>query len=502
MRRLVVTCALVALWGSSGATAQSYPNDFRVSPGFGDRAGSTVRLTYTTLQTDRDAEFESFFDYNGQFEYRWTNFRAHSKLISVQPGTTTEVNVPNSAAFNVTLPRPGEGVRGIMTADVCFSSDIATCDTGTHDQILARMPALLNSIISHSQISYWSMIGDNFYDGSGSTSRLFFSMLSVAAKAKFFFAAVGNYDMWDSGTDKDINVPKDQFGNGFMQYYGGDTLAAFSAAGSSAPWNFTVDPDTAPPPTPSPAPPSQRQRVVQPQAFPKKQVGDPARRKYHRHDDEPAVPEIGSVENSQYLPAVENFEYVTQVGNLAFIGFSGAHHHSDTEPFLQYACNWINGQAGVDWIVLLGHWSQSTKGASDKSTTQAVADDLAGYGCDASKVVYFMGHTHCNMIHEPNKGFIVGGFGKADNHCSQFGIPYVDSSNGRFLVVYFPISEKLVPNETDSEEEIEAVLKGATERYQALQACVDSYAIGDCLQLEHQVWMNVSVASRQASVRY
>ena len=55
----------------------------------------------------------------------------------------------------------------------------------------------------------------------------------------------GNHDFWVNASPK-LWTPKDQLGNGFMQWYAQDVAAAFSneAAGVSDPFDFSIDPDS------------------------------------------------------------------------------------------------------------------------------------------------------------------------------------------------------------------------------------------------------------------
>uniref|UniRef100_A0A7S1MSJ1 Calcineurin-like phosphoesterase domain-containing protein n=1 Tax=Neobodo designis TaxID=312471 RepID=A0A7S1MSJ1_NEODS len=453
------SAAVTLLLAVSIVAATDFPNDFRVTPGFGDRAGEHVRITYTTdAAATHNAEFEAAFPYNADFEYRWKKLRAHTGLYNVSAGQPTPFAFPGSTPFNVTIPRLGDGVRGVMTADICFASGIATCETGEHDEIFSHLPVLLNSIMGHPVMNFWSVIGDNFYDADGSLTRLFWSTLSTTVKSKIFLAAPGNYDFWSSGEAHDVVVAQDQFGNGYMQYYGMDTESS-AVSGAAGPWNFSVNPDT---------------------------VDALGRVFTAQHNPQP---------NQRYLPDASNFQYYTQVGNLGVVSYSGAHHHSEIESFFARACTWFTSgdrASSIDWILVVGHWSRDTSGASDKTMTPAMAAQaVKDLGCPAAKTYYFEGHTHCNMP-TGDGGFIVGGFGKSNNHCSQFGIPYLDTTGDRLQVVYFPISKQMVPSAEDTPEQVAAELKGAHERYALLSQCVAVNPISECLFLEHDVWLNVS----------
>jgi len=130
-----------------------------------------------------------------------------------------------------------------MTADICFASEVATCEVGEHDDILAHLPTLLNAVVAKSNINFWTLLGDNFYDGTGATSQQFWATLSQKTKSTLFLTAPGNYDFRSSGDPTDVSVKVDQFGNGYMQYFGADTLSAAKVS-TGNPWNFSVNPDT------------------------------------------------------------------------------------------------------------------------------------------------------------------------------------------------------------------------------------------------------------------
>lgn len=55
----------------------------------------------------------------------------------------------------------------------------------------------------------------------------------------------GNHDFWINAAPKYF-TPNDQLGNGFMQWYGQDVAASLisEAIGQTAPYDFTVNPDS------------------------------------------------------------------------------------------------------------------------------------------------------------------------------------------------------------------------------------------------------------------
>lgn len=116
-----------------------------------------------------------------------------------------------------------------------------------------------------------------------------------------FLSTAGNHDYWALGLPT-LAAHSDQFGNGFMQYYAQDTIAAKD--NSTYFLDFSVDPD--------------------------------------KHGGEARLPN----------PA--NFNFYTQIGNLAYIGFSGAYSFDATKKYFQEACDWLASAQGVDYAFVAG----------------------------------------------------------------------------------------------------------------------------------------------------
>lgn len=215
----------------------------------------------------------------------------------------------------------------------------------------------------------------------------FFQALSEDTKTKIFHTVPGNHDYWVNGQPS-LHVPKDQLGNGFMQFYGQDVIA--SSSDSSQPYDFTNDPDDG------------------------------------------------------ILPAASNFFFYNKVGNIGFIGYSGAYAYEDQLTYLDEACTWAS-TADLDVFLILGHWNGAGDGCDANSTVPALYEELIALpSCEpvASKMKYFMGHKHCNHVTTADVGFMVGAMGMKDSGCTgEFGIPVVDSTDGYFKVYYFPIAQ-------------------------------------------------------------
>lgn len=59
---------------------------------------------------------------------------------------------------------------------------------------------------------------------------------------------------------------------------------------------------------------------------------------------------------NQKMPSVNNFFFYNKVGNIGFIGFSGAYDFVDHEGLFEEACTWATG-ADLDMFIILGHWN-------------------------------------------------------------------------------------------------------------------------------------------------
>merc|ERR1712072_1043520 len=86
-------------------------------------------------------------------------------------------------------------------------------------------------------VDFIAILGDNFYDQDGTNSAEFYSRLETPVKTTPLVTMPGNHDYWIFGNppgDQD----RDQFGNGFMQFYGQDTVGA----SKKSPYDFTKGP--------------------------------------------------------------------------------------------------------------------------------------------------------------------------------------------------------------------------------------------------------------------
>jgi hypothetical protein len=240
--------------------------DIRVVKAMGSQGYDKVRISVISNRTVDS----SLFSYKSQFKYRWTDKFLSTGLVSVTPGEKTNFKIAGQEV-NILVPKQGAGTRGVILADPCFTSQWIVCVYSKSFDMFNRSLELLNAINAYDDVSYWQILGDNFYDQEGAASSSWFAGLSSQSKSKLFATVPGNHDFWVNSAPK-LYVPNDQLGNGFMQFYGQDTIAATAAA----PFDYTNNPD--------------------------------------------ANPDTDRADKAENLPAASNYFFYNQVGNTAFIG--------------------------------------------------------------------------------------------------------------------------------------------------------------------------------------
>mmetsp|Transcript_73808 Transcript_73808/g.175700 ORF Transcript_73808/g.175700 Transcript_73808/m.175700 type:complete len:507 (+) Transcript_73808:93-1613(+) len=373
--------------------------DLRVTKAFGTKDYDLVRIS--VISNSSTPPIAGFFDYSGQFKYRWTENFLHTGLKKVTPGGESTFNLGEGASpIKVSLPARGAGVAGLLIADPCISakSGWIGCAFGDKYQTSQRTPELISSFAEDKDTNFWGIIGDNFYDRTGELSKPIFNSISVEAKSKVFVSVPGNHDYWVLGSPL-VASHKDQCGNGFMQFYAQDAKSSESIlpGNKSAPFDFSVNPD----------------RLILPCK----------------------------------VAALDNFFWYNQVGNIGMVGQSGAFSLDEAKPFMQEACAWLGKQAGLEVALLFGHWDKSGLGASEEMAMPQWYEEMAALpGCSdfhkRGMLKFVMGHTHCNDPHPHGKvgaGFRVAGFGM-DGGCGNFGAPVVDTTGNHFRFWYFDMS--------------------------------------------------------------
>jgi len=153
------------------------------------------------------------------------------------------------------------------------------------------------------------------------------------------------------------------------------------------------------------------------------------------------------------IARAENFIFGTQIGDLAFFGYSGAHEWSETVSHATSFCSFVGGTLSVQTVVILGHWNAVNDGCKAGMDVPSVHEKMKRMdGCKEKRLLYFMGHEHCNMVTNYTTGpldaigFMIGGTGMIGNDCSQFGFTVLQSDPQAFggpnvRVDHFPIAE-------------------------------------------------------------
>lgn len=102
--------------------------DVRVSKALGSRGYDKIRLSVISNHTIDS----SYFSYGSPFKYRWTsnsligNTYLNSGIVTVKPGEKTTLVIEGKEVV-VSIPKDGEGVRGVIIADPCFTSQYIVC---------------------------------------------------------------------------------------------------------------------------------------------------------------------------------------------------------------------------------------------------------------------------------------------------------------------------------------------------------------------------------------
>jgi len=352
----------------------------------------------------------------------------------LKPGSQMALKLGSETA-TLSMPEQGAGVAGVLIADPCirFASvtSLVDCNYAEIFQTSTRTPALLNAFVGHNDTDFWGVLGDNWYDRNGATTARVFSQLGMETLQKPLLTVAGNHDYWVLSNPSVAMRDLDQFGYGHLQYHAQDTLAARSArpgSSSPAPFNLSIDPAAG-----------------------------------------------HGLFGGGNLPPVENSIFYHQIGNLGFIGFSGAYPLEVTLPRLAEACAWLPSQPGLKAALLLGPWDKPGLGATSNTSTPGMYEHVRSMdGCqqlDATgRLKFVMGHTHCNVVHphgHNGTGFMVAGQGMYEDDCMNYGVPVVDSTGGRLRMWYFPI--------VSSHERADGSARGAAElddTYDEVHGCV------------------------------
>ena len=178
-----------------------------------------------------------------------------------------------------------------------------------------------------------------------------------------------------------------KFGNGHMQYYAMDAVAAGRLNTSATARLNNVHNHTAGEHNSAPVPGAFLDFTVDPDAL------------STRHK----------------LPHLENFFSYFEIGNVGFLLFSGGYDYKDTKPYFEEGCAWLK-EAKPAVAFIAGHWNDAGLGCSSQMDVPAVYEEIRGFdGCaqldQANNLKYIMGHTHCNKVTTKDVGFMVAGQG-------------------------------------------------------------------------------------------
>jgi len=372
----------------------------RVAKGLGTRGYDTMRLSlirYDAEQRSSESQWAKHnvlssavsdlkWSYSQKFQYRWTFAHLSSSLVNVTPGVAQNFRLDGNV-IKVKIPKRTDGSIGILIGDPCIKSPWSdSCSAGENYRNKQVLQGVLNGMAIHDDLDYWVLMGDLFYDKSGIVTKEFFKGLSLEASAQVQGVTMGNHDYWFGGSPPGDSG--DSFGNGHMQWYAQDTMA--SETNASQPFDFSIHPST----------------------------GKKA--------------------------AIENFIWYNMVGNVAMLGFSNAYSWKDSLPHFQKACKWIAFEQPA-LVIIIGHWNGNGMGCpSGMDTNHVYASIKSVEGCDnlGDRLKYFEGHQHCNYEAKKNTGWVLGSFGYDDSSCNQFGLPILDTRNGRVKLNYFDLGDK------------------------------------------------------------
>lgn len=174
------------VWRSTSASSTGL--DIRVSKAYGSRGYNNIRLSIIS-----NATIESeYFTYSEPFKYRWTQYYLNTGIVSVVPGEKTKFTIAGED-IEVLVPVQGEGTRGVIIADPCFTSEYIICVYAKKFEMFDHLTTLLNAVNAHDDVSYWNILGDNFYDQVGDNTGKWFNALSKESRSKVFGTVPGNH---------------------------------------------------------------------------------------------------------------------------------------------------------------------------------------------------------------------------------------------------------------------------------------------------------------------
>ena len=395
--------------------ADSAGLDIRVAPPSIWMSPTTARITVIDEDnsTQHGSAFLSNFSYNKEMKYFATEKVVHTGVfdIGVQTGSHVTVNIGNEINLPVRTIKPNDGVRMLFWGDPCFSSEWVGCEWGKKWGILNKTTQLLNTLAKQKDsLDVYGLVGDNFYDPQLKLAPQFFNQLNMNALGTFFLTTPGNHDYLQHGGCSHF-TGTNTLGSAYLQYYGQNTKASYEG-GAANPFNWTG------------------------------------------YDAEKLKP-----------IDVSNVVSYTQVGNAAFIIYSGANTKEETMPFFEEACSLVEKQKPAVTFVF-SHWSAVNcfcqEGMNAKAVREFLVTSVDGCKQNEKTILSLEGHSHDNKIVAKNSegaatGFRFGGTGMSELLAADFGVPFIDTHEGYIQVYYFPIADVVNDGSSNWETLMECV---------------------------------------------
>mmetsp|Transcript_25298 Transcript_25298/g.60071 ORF Transcript_25298/g.60071 Transcript_25298/m.60071 type:complete len:465 (-) Transcript_25298:94-1488(-) len=308
--------------------------------------------------------------YSNSFQHAWTSFQLESGIVAADG-----------------IPSLVQSSRVLVMGDPCTAGNHLSTLVECMEKKLNttyRIPEILSTLSEH--VDAVLLLGDNFYDSTGAVSMRTMAAAQSMDKNKqlpLLMTVPGNHDYWINGKPH-LQVPWDQRGWGFLQFYGQDTVALQQADS----YNFT-----------------------------KAEHG---------------------------FPNAANFFWYNTIGSVGYLGFSGAHSWSEQEGMFGDACRFFSAvERNISAVFVAGHWSATSDGECGVELDTPSAHQKMQEACPAlaPKLYHVFGHVHCNRAMEDGRGFMVGACGMRNPLCAKdFGFVVIDSANASAVSVdYFQL---------------------------------------------------------------
>ncbi|CAD7936965.1 unnamed protein product [Amoebophrya sp. A25] len=534
-----------------GSTAVGTAGDFvnlRVTKAMAPRGYDVLRVTVISKQAKPYAKVSPAFDYSAAFKWTWTSNHLNTGLVRGQVTTGTAelaqdqeslgnaLSAPGAGSFFgirhyeqkkqvvleydqhriplPSLPVPGSGVSGVFIADPCFRTDSLTtlidCIYEEKFQLSKRTPEILRTFVgADPAVSFWGILGDNFYDRTGDATDWIFGQLDDATRRKIMYTVHGNHDYWVLGMPR-VGTTFDQCGNGLTQYYGQDVLASLHQKSNSADEIEKHDEQ-------------EEKQDEQDQNAPYDLSIDPAAGR-HLFGCNP-------------LAQKNTFSY-SQHGNMLVVAYSAVYSWRSQFNDFRDACAFALKEKTIELMLVVGHWNFCNSGCNMEndermslshvlermksqiseckqfdrdgvaadvdrssgpinkkavevqrgelaSTKTTSSSDVGGSG----RIQSAMGHTHCNRVERG--GAMVAGYGM--HGCGNFGVPVFDTTGGRYRVFYF----KIIGDASSSSSTSGNVEQVEHDYYDEMIGCMKQKGTWRACAAKHaEIWIDVVLPPR------